>query len=195
MNSKKHTKEEEFFQEENPENGPANDQPENDLAEHEENNDSQEDPVLQELEETRKSLEEAKDKYLRLSAEFDNFRKRTMKEKAELIMNGGEKTVVSILPVLDDMERALATMEKATDVASVREGVELIYQKFLKTLAQNGVKQIETEGQELDTDYHEAIAIVPSPSKEQKGKIMDCVQKGYQLNDKVIRHSKVVVGE
>lgn len=134
-------------------------------------------------------------KYLRLSAEFDNYRKRTMKEKAELILNGGEKSISSILPIVDDFERALKNMETATDVAAVKEGVELIYNKFMSVLGQNGVKVIETKEQPLDTDYHEAIAVIPAPNEALKGKILDCVQTGYILNDKVIRHAKVVVGE
>ena len=148
-----------------------------------------------ELEKAQEEIEEQKDKYLRLSAEFDNYRKRTMKEKAELILNGGEKSLSSILPVVDDFERAIKTMETATDVQAVKEGVELIYNKFMATLAQNGVKVIETKDQPLDTDYHEAIAVIPAPSEAQKGKILDCVQTGYTLNDKVLRHAKVVVGE
>ena len=148
-----------------------------------------------ELEEAHSQIEDQKDKYLRLSAEFDNYRKRTIKEKAELILNGGEKSIKSILPVIDDMERALTTMETATDVAAVKEGVELIYNKFLSILSQDGVKVIETKDQPLDTDYHEAIAVIPAPTEEQKGKILDCVQTGYTLNGKVIRHAKVVVGE
>ena len=143
----------------------------------------------------KETIEEQKDKYLRLSAEFDNYRKRTMKEKAELILNGGEKSLSSILPVVDDFERAIKTMETATDVNAVKEGVELIYNKFMAVLAQNGVKVIETKDQPLDTDYHEAIAVIPAPSEAQKGKILDCVQKEYTLNDKVLRHAKVVVGE
>ena len=154
----------------------------------------QEAPLTKE-EELEKELENQKDKYLRLSAEFDNYRKRTVKEKAELILNGGEKSLSSILPVVDDLERALQTMEKATDVAAVKEGVELIYNKFISVLGQNGVKVIETKDKPLDTDYHEAIAVVPAPSEKQKGKILDCVQTGYTLNDKVLRHAKVVVGE
>ena len=138
---------------------------------------------------------ELQDKYLRQVAEFDNYRKRTIKEKAELILNGGEKSISSILPVIDDFERAIKTMETAKDVSAVKEGVELIYNKFMAVLAQNGVKVIETKDQPLDTDYHEAIAVIPAPSEEQKGKILDCVQTGYTLNDKVIRHAKVVVGE
>ena len=172
----------------------AEEQPQNEQAEdatpltHEEE-------LEKELEKAQEEIEEQKDKYLRLSAEFDNYRKRTMKEKAELILNGGEKSLSSILPVIDDFERAIKTMETAKDVKAVKEGVELIYNKFMAVMAQNGVKVIETKDQPLDTDYHEAIAVIPAPSEEQKGKILDCVQTGYTLNDKVIRHAKVVVGE
>ena len=154
-----------------------------------------EEELEKELETAQETIEEQKDKYLRLSAEFDNYRKRTMKEKAELILHGGEKSLSSILPVVDDFERAIKTMETATDVQAVKEGVELIYNKFMATLAQNGVKVIETKDQPLNTDYHEAIAVIPAPSEAQKGKILDCVQTGYTLNDKVLRHAKVVVGE
>ena len=154
-----------------------------------------EEKLEKELEEAQAQIEDQKDKYLRLSAEFDNYRKRTVKEKAELILNGGEKSIKSILPVIDDMERALTTMETATDVNAVKEGVELIYNKFLSILSQDGVKVIEAKDQPLDTDYHEAIAVIPAPTEEQKGKILDCVQTGYTLNGKVIRHAKVVVGE
>ena len=154
-----------------------------------------EEELEKELETAQETIEEQKDKYLRLSAEFDNYRKRTMKEKAELILNGGEKSLSSILPVVDDFERAIKTMETAKDVQAVKEGVELIYNKFMATLAQNGVKVIETKDQPLNTDYHEAIAVIPAPSEAQKGKILDCVQTGYTLNDKVLRHAKVVVGE
>ena len=154
-----------------------------------------EEELEKELETAQETIEEQKDKYLRLSAEFDNYRKRTMKEKADLILNGGEKSLSSILPVVDDFERAIKTMETATDVQAVKEGVELIYNKFMATLAQNGVKVIETKDQPLNTDYHEAIAVIPAPSEAQKGKILDCVQTGYTLNDKVLRHAKVVVGE
>lgn len=154
-----------------------------------------EEELEKELETAQETIEEQKDKYLRLSAEFDNYRKRTMKEKAELILNGGEKSLSSILPVVDDFERAIKTMETATDVQAVKEGVELIYNKFMATLAQNGVKVIGTKDQPLNTDYHEAIAVIPAPSEAQKGKILDCVQTGYTLNDKVLRHAKVVVGE
>ena len=156
---------------------------------------TEEEKLAQELEKANEQIEEQKDKYLRLSAEFDNYRKRTMKEKAELILNGGEKSISSILPIVDDFERALKNMEKAPNVAAVKEGVELIYNKFMSVLGQNGVKVIETKEQPLDTDYHEAIAVIPAPNEALKGKILDCVQTGYILNDKVIRHAKVVVGE
>ena len=156
---------------------------------------TEEEKLAQELEKANEQIEEQKDKYLRLSAEFDNYRKRTMKEKAELILNGGEKSISSILPIVDDFERALKNMETATDVAAVKEGVELIYNKFMSVLGQNGVKVIETKEQPLDTDYHEAIAVIPAPNEALKGKILDCVQTGYILNDKVTRHAKVVVGE
>lgn len=189
----KKVKEEEMNVEDILNNG-AEDQPQNEQAEGAAPL-TQEEELAQELEKAQESIEEQKDKYLRLSAEFDNYRKRTIKEKAELILNGGEKSLSSILPVVDDFERAIKTMETATDVNAVKEGVELIYNKFLAVLAQNGVKVIETKDQPLDTDYHEAIAVIPAPSKEQKGKILDCVQTGYTLNDKVLRHAKVVVGE
>ena len=156
---------------------------------------TEEEKLAQELEKANEQIEEQKDKYLRLSAEFDNYRKRTMKEKAELILNGGEKSISSILPIVDDFERPQKNRETATDVAAVKEGVELIYNKFMSVLGQNGVKVIETKEQPLDTDYHEAIAVIPAPNEALKGKILDCVQTGYILNDKVIRHAKVVVGE
>lgn len=127
-------------------------------------------------------------------AEFDNYRKRTMAEKAELIINGGEKTIKAILPVMDDMERALEQMKKADDVSAVVEGIELIRKKFTGILEKLGVKAIETEGEIFNVDLHEAIAQLPAPSEDMKNKIIDCTLKGYKLNDKVIRHSQVVVG-
>lgn len=154
-----------------------------------------EEQLQAQVDELTQQQEEMKDKYLRLSAEFDNYRKRTMKEKAELILNGSEKAFKAILPVIDDMERALATMQKATDVEAVKEGVELIYNKFIQILGQNGVQAMDTKEKELDTDYHDAIAIIDAPSEELKGKILDCVETGYTLNDKVLRHAKVVVGK
>ena len=135
-----------------------------------------------------------KDKYLRTVAEFDNYRKRTLKEKADLILNGGEKTITAILPVLDDMERAIANGEKTDDINVIREGMTLIYDKFIKTLEGMGVKKIVTEGADFNTDIHEAIAMLPGMGEEKKGKVLDCVQAGYMLNDKVIRHAKVAVG-
>ena len=167
----------------------------NEKSEEQETPQNKEEQLADELKKATEIIEEQKDKYLRLSAEFDNYRKRTMKEKAELILNGGEKSITSILPVVDDMERALKNMETATDVQAVKEGVELIYNKFMTTLGQNGVKVIETQDQPLNTDFHEAIAVIPAPEESKKGKILDCVQTGYTLNDKVIRHAKVVVGE
>lgn len=156
---------------------------------------TREEELEQELAKAQETIEDQKDKFLRLSAEFDNYRKRTMKEKAELVLNGGEKCLGSILPIVDDFERAIKTMETATDVNAVKEGVELIYTKFINVLGQNGVKVIETKELPLNTDFHEAIAVIPAPAEELKGKILDCVQTGYTLNDKVLRHAKVVVGE
>ena len=147
------------------------------------------------LAEAQQMVEEERDKYLRLSAEFDNYRKRTLKEKAELIKNGGEKTLTAILPVLDDFERALKNMEASEETKAMKEGVELIFSKFQKILGQEGLTKIETEGQPFDTDFHEAIALIPAPSDDLKGKILDCVQTGYMLNDKVIRHAKVAVAQ
>ena len=161
-----------------------------------------EEEVLDEQGEFEKKLAEAaekisilEDKYLRQAAEFDNYRKRTLKEKAEIIKNGGERVIESILPVLDDFERALSTMQKNEEAAIYLTAVELIYSKFVKILEQNGLKKIETKDQAFDTDYHEAIAMVPTPDESLKGKVLDCVQTGYTLNDKVIRHAKVAVGE
>ncbi|MGN0281656.1 MAG: nucleotide exchange factor GrpE [Prevotella sp.] len=147
------------------------------------------------LEEANKQIEELKDKYLRSVAEFDNYRKRTLKEKTELILNGGEKAITAILPVIDDMERAIANGVKTDDPAVLREGMELIYNKFLKVLGTLGVNVIETEDADFDTDVHEAIAMVPGMGDDKKGKVLDCVQRGYKLNDKVIRHAKVAVGQ
>ncbi len=156
---------------------------------------STEEKLTKELEEAKKTIEEQKDKYLRLSAEFDNYRKRTLKEKAELIKNGGEKAISSILPVLDDLERALQNIQKSDDIKAIYDGIELIYQKFLKGLSHEGLEKMEPVGETFNTDYHEAIALVPATEEEQKGKILDCVQTGYKLNDKVIRHAKVVVAQ
>lgn len=140
-------------------------------------------------------IEELKTQMLYKQAEFDNFRKRTLKEKAELILNGGEKTVKAILPILDDFERAIAQAEKSDDVAALREGMQLIFKKFIKTLEGQGVQKIDTLGKEFNTDFHEAVALVPGMGEDNKGKVIDCVQTGYTLNEKVIRHAKVAVGQ
>ena len=157
-----------------------------------------EEKELSDAEKLQKAEEEyaaLKDQYLRQVAEFDNFRKRTIKEKTELILNGGEKVLTSLLPVLDDLERAQENIIKAEDVNSLKEGVELIVSKLVKALEQHGLKKMVTEHAEFDTDFHEAIALVPMGEDDKKNKIIDCVQSGYLLNEKVIRHAKVVVGQ
>ena len=147
------------------------------------------------LDVANEQIAELNDKYLRSVAEFDNYRKRTLKEKAELILNGGEKAISAILPVLDDMERAIANGEKTEDPKVLREGMELIYAKFQKVLEGLGVKKIDTEDADFDTDVHEAVAMVPGMGDDKKGKVLDCIQTGYMLNEKVIRHAKVAVGQ
>ena len=137
--------------------------------------------------------EQWKDKYIRLVAEFENYKKRTLKEKSELILNGSEKTVAAILPILDDFERA--TADKTEDPQAIKEGFELIYKKFMKALETLGVNKIETENADFNVDYHEAIAMVPGMGDDKKGKVIDCVQTDYTLNDEVIRHAKVAVGQ
>lgn len=149
--------------------------------------------VEEQLEAAKKEVEQYKDKYLRAVAEFDNYRKRTLKEKAELLLNGSEKAVCAFLPILDDFERAIA--DKTEDVNAIKEGVQIIFNKFNKTLESLGVRKIETEGKDFDVDFHEAVAMVPGMCDDKKGKVIDCVQTGYQLNDKVIRHAKVAVGQ
>ncbi len=148
-----------------------------------------------ELTAAQEEIAQLKDKYLRSVAEFDNYRKRTLKEKAELILNGSEKAVQAILPIIDDMERAIANAEKTDDVNVLREGMQLIYQKTNKIMESLGVKKIETDNADFDTNFHEAVAMVPSMGDDKKGKVLDCVQTGYTLNDKVIRHAKVAVGQ
>ena len=145
------------------------------------------------LEKAQAEVEELKKQLLYKTAEFENYRKRTLKEKAELILNGGEKTIAAILPVIDDFERAIA--DKSEDPKAIKEGVQMIFNKFVKTLEGLGVKKIETDGKDFDVDYHEAIAMVPGMGDDKKGKVIDCVQTGYTLNDKVIRHAKVAVGQ
>jgi molecular chaperone GrpE len=147
------------------------------------------------LEKAQKEIEELKTQLLYKVAEFDNYRKRTLKERAELILNGGEKFITAILPIIDDMERAIENGTKTDDPEVLREGMNLIHQKFIKTLEAQGVSTIETENADFDTDVHEAVAMVPGMGDEKKGKVIDCLQKGYKLNDKVIRHAKVAVGQ
>ena len=141
----------------------------------------------------QEEAEKWKDKYIRLAAEFDNYKKRTLKEKSELILNGSEKTISTILPILDDFERALA--DKTEYPKTIKEGFDLIFKKFLKALETLGVNKIETDDADFNVDYHEAIAMVPGVGDDKKGKVIDCVQTGYKLNDKVIRHAKVAVGQ
>ena len=167
--------------------GNAEQQPEEPLTEVEQ--------LKLQLAETEAKIAELQDRYLRQAAEFDNYRKRTMKEKADLIKSAAEKVIVAELPIVDDMDRALENMEKGMDADACIEGFKLIAQKFKNTLTQQGLEKIDTDGQDFDTDYHEAIALIPAPSEDLKGKILDCVQAGYKLGDKVIRHAKVAVGQ
>ncbi len=155
----------------------------------------EQEPETDPLTKAQAEIEELKDKYLRSVAEFDNYRKRTLKERAELILNGGEKVIAAILPVIDDMERAMENGAKTDDPEVLREGMTLIHQKFLKILEAQGVSKIETEDADFDTDIHEAVAMVPGMGDDKKGKVIDCLQQGYKLNDKVIRHAKVAVGQ
>lgn len=168
----------------------------NDAEAQAEDANGEETPTEKELDPLTAAQNEAeqwKDKYIRLVAEFENYKKRTLKEKSELILNGSEKTVAAILPILDDFERA--TADKTEDPQAIKEGYELIYKKFLKALETLGVHKIETDNADFDVDYHEAIAMVPGMGDDKKGKVIDCVQTGYTLNDKVIRHAKVAVGQ
>lgn len=162
-----------------------------DAADSEEDTESLEAQVLK----LNEDLQKEKREYLFLMAEFDNFRKRTLREKSEIIKNAGESVLKGLLPIVDDFERGLKASESVTDAASVREGMELIYNKLKKYLEQNGVKEIDPEDREFDTERHEAISAVPVPDEAQKGKILDTVEKGYMINDKVLRHAKVVVGQ
>jgi len=161
------------------------------LSENEENSEYENEKSA-ELEEKYNSLN---DNYLRLMAEYDNYRKRTIREKADLIRNGGESVILPILAVVDNFERAIKANETATDISAVKEGVELIYQQLITTIKQQGIKEIETENVDFNTEFHEAITTIPAPSEELKDKIIDCTQKGYLLNDKVIRFAKVVVSQ
>ncbi len=171
---------------------PVNEENEQESADAESNETKPEEDPLTVAEQ---QIADLKDKYLRQVAEFDNYRKRTLKERAELILNGGEKTIVALLPVVDDMERAIENGEKTDDPQVLREGMVLIYQKLMKTLEGMGVKKIETADADFDTDVHEAVAMVPGMGDDKKGKVIDCMTTGYKLNDKVIRHAKVAVGQ
>ena len=151
--------------------------------------------VEEQLQKAQEEIQHLKDNHLRQLAEFDNYRKRTLKEKAELILNGGEKVITAFLPILDDLARAQENIEKNQDYNTLKEGVDLIVKKLYKVLGEQGLSVIEAEGQPFNTDYFEAVALVPVEDDAQKGKIIDCVQTGYKLNDKVIRHAKVVVGQ
>lgn len=153
------------------------------------------DKKAEEAEDYKKKYEELNEAHLRLRAEFDNYRKRTLREKADLIKNGGETALKNLLPVVDDFERAMQNISKTEDVAAVKEGLDLIYSKFMNYLAQQGVKPVDAIGKAFDTELFEAIATIPAPEADMKGKVIDCVQTGYSLFDKVIRHAKVVVGE
>lgn len=160
-----------------------------------ENQENSIDTLEKELADANAALEKEKKEYLFLMAEFDNFRKRTVREKADIIKNASEKVLTGLLPIVDDFERGLEANKNTEDSAALKEGMELIYNKLVKFLEQNGVKAIESTGAEFDPDRHEAIAMVPAPDDEQKGKVIDTPTKGYTLNDKVIRHAKVVVAQ
>lgn len=151
--------------------------------------------VEKDLEETRYKLSDINDRYIRLSAEFDNYRKRTLKEKADLIKTAGGEALADVIPVIDDFERALSLIDKAVDVNAVKEGVVLIYNKFKEFLKSKSITEIDALNQEFDTDFHEALTKIPAPGEEQKGKVVDVIQKGYKIDEKVIRYAKVVIGE
>lgn len=188
------TNEEELLKEEEQQTQDTEKAPETETQAEDKEESPKESTVEEQLEKAREEISELNDSLLRKIAEFDNYRKRTLKEKTELILNGGEKTITAILPVLDDMERAMKNMQTATDVAAVLEGVELIYKKFISILEHQGVKAIDTKDADFNVDLHEAIAQLPAPNSEMKGKIIDCTLTGYTMNEKVIRHAQVVVG-
>lgn len=169
--------------------------PTDEVAEEKSDNKEEQDESVDPLKAAEAQIADLKDKYLRQVAEFDNYRKRTLKERAELILNGGEKTITALLPILDDMERAIANGENTDDPQVLREGMQLIYQKLMKALEAQGVSKIETEDADFDTNLHEAIALVPGMGDDKKGKVIDCMATGYKLNDKVIRYAKVAVGQ
>ena len=186
-------KKEEIDEQEKDLNNPQ--EPESEVNSSEETAEEESQETIDPLEAANKQIAELNDKFLRKVAEFDNYRKRTLKEKADLILNGAEKTLTKILPVIDDIERAIENGNKTDDVETLREGMDLIYKKFMKILKGEGVEVIPTTGEDFNTDYHEAIAMVPGMGDENKGKVIDCVQTGYTLNGKVIRYAKVAVGQ
>lgn len=187
---KLNTEEQEEVQIENEAAAEETESTEDSLNQEKEDDTKETDPLA----EAEEQIAKLKDQLLRTIAEFENYKKRTLKEKTELILNGGEKTITAILPVLDDFERALADTN-TDDPAAIKEGMDLIFKKFIKTLEGLGVHKIETEDKDFDVDFHEAIAMVPGMGDDKKGKVIDCVQTGYMLNDKVIRHAKVAVGQ
>ena len=188
--------EEEEVLNEKPSEETANEAAETENAGNTENTeDSEESEEKDPLQKAEAEIADLKNQLLYKVAEFENYRKRTLKERAELILNGGEKFITAILPVLDDMERAIENGAKTDDPAVLREGMELIHQKFMKTLEAQGVSKIETTDADFDTDVHDAVAMVPGMGDDKKGKVIDCLQQGYKLNDKVIRHAKVAVGQ
>ena len=200
MSKKNKHKMSENFQSENDQEKEVLNGAEQDAAaaqENQENNtqEPQEETVEDKLAKSEAEVADLKDRLLRQMAEFDNYRKRTMKEKAEIILNGSAGVVTDILPVIDDLERAIANSAKSEDYNALKEGVELIYNKLMHTLEQKGLQKISPKNEPFDTDFHEAIAMIPAPSEELKGKVLDCAIDGYKLNDKVLRHAKVAVGE
>lgn len=176
---------------------PMNEEQDNEATENtvNETEETPENTETDKLAQLQNELEEYKDKYIRQVAEFDNYRKRTLKEKTQLILNGGEKVLTALLPVLDDLDRAIENIEKCDDVANLKEGVTLIMDKLSKTLNAQGLQRMDVIGKEFDTDFQEAIALIPTPDESQKNHVIDCVQPGYMLNEKVLRHAKVVVGQ
>ena len=194
MSTKKESQVEETLNEEKEVVKNINDNNEPKVSTEEASEDITEEPI-DELEQVKLQLEESKREYMFLMAEFDNFRKRNIRERADIIRNATEKAMKDLLPIVDDFERGLTAMSETTDAEAVKEGMELIYNKFIKYLEQNGVKAIESTGTDFDTELHEAIAMIPATDESQKGKVIDTVMKGYTINDKVIRHSKVAVAQ
>ena len=194
MSTKKESQVEETLNEEKEVVENINDNNEPEVSTEEASEDITEEPI-DELEQVKLQLEESKREYMFLMAEFDNFRKRNIRERADIIRNATEKAMKDLLPIVDDFERGLTAMSETTDAEAVKEGMELIYNKFIKYLEQNGVKAIESTGTDFDTELHEAIAMIPATDESQKGKLIDTVMKGYTINDKVIRHSKVAVAQ